>query len=148
MQKIVADIAKNENLTVDEKATQALIDVSQGDVRRLENILQAAAAADSTLTEDSVFNTASYAKPKEVKEMLEYATKKDFLKAKDLLLKIMLDYGLSGLDVIKQVQQEAWTLSIEDTEKLEIIKKCGEAEFRMIEGADEFVQLEAFLASI
>jgi len=31
--------------------------------------------------------------------------------------------------------------------KIKFIEKCGEIEFRMVEGSDEFVQLEALLAS-
>jgi len=60
----------------------------------------------------------------------------------------MLNYGLSGLDVIKQIQREIWNLELDDRKKVELIDKCGEVEFRMTEGSDEYVQLEAFLAFI
>ena len=33
-------------------------------------------------------------------------------------------------------------------EKLEIVEICGEIEFRMVEGSDEFIQLEALLARV
>ena len=59
----------------------------------------------------------------------------------------MLDYGLSGLDIIRQIQKEIWNLEVEDLKKLEMIKQCGEVEFRMIEGSDEFIQLEALISS-
>jgi replication factor C small subunit len=58
----------------------------------------------------------------------------------------MLKQGLSGIDVIKQVQKESWGIKAENRVKLEIVKQCGEAEFRMVEGSDEFIQLEALLA--
>ena len=35
---------------------------------------------------------------------------------------------------------------LKNAKKLEMVKACGEAEFRMVEGADEYVQLEALLA--
>ena len=60
----------------------------------------------------------------------------------------MLDYGLSGLDIIKNIQKEIWNLPIPDRQKVELIDKCGEIEFRMTEGSDEYVQLEAFLANV
>ena len=56
--------------------------------------------------------------------------------------------GLSGLDVIKQIQKEIWNLTLEDTIKLRIIDRCGEIEFRLVEGSDEFIQLESLLAYI
>ena len=60
----------------------------------------------------------------------------------------MLENGLSGIDIIKQFQKEIWNLEIEDRKKLEMIKLCGEIEFRLVEGSDEFLQLESLVASI
>jgi replication factor C small subunit len=148
LKEIVEKIGKNEKFKIDKAAIDAIVEVSGGDVRRMENILQACAANSDHITEEVVFNIASFAKPKELGEMLEMAVKGDFLKAKDHLLKIMLDYGLSGLDVIKQIQAETWKVKgLSDRQKLELVKLCGEAEFRMVEGSDEVIQLEALLAS-
>ena len=60
----------------------------------------------------------------------------------------MLDYGLSGLDIIRQIQKEIWHLSLDDRKKVELVDKCGEVEFRMVEGSDEYIQLESFLAYV
>jgi len=60
----------------------------------------------------------------------------------------MLNNGLSGLDVIKQIQKEVINMQIEDLKKLNIIERCGEIEFRLVEGSDEFIQLESLLAFI
>lgn len=148
LRSIVEHIAASEGFSISEDGIAAAIEVSEGDVRRLENILQAAASNSDKVTEEVIFSVASYAKPKEVAEMLAAAVAGKFHDAKSLLLKIMLDYGLSGLDVIKQIQQEAWSVaSLSDREKLELVKRCGEAEFRMVEGSDEVIQLEALLAS-
>jgi len=51
------------------------------------------------------------------------------------------------MDIIKQIQKEVWNLKIEDEKKLKIIEKCGEIEFRMVEGSDEYLQLQSLLAS-
>ena len=58
----------------------------------------------------------------------------------------MLKYGLSGTDIVKQIQSEIWNIDIDDRSKAELVDKCGEAEFRMTEGSDEYLQLEALLA--
>ncbi|MBR9693027.1 replication factor C small subunit [Candidatus Woesearchaeota archaeon] len=147
--KVVVDrIVKGESLTVDAKAFDALVEVSGGDVRRVENILQACAALDKKVTDEHIFSIASYARPTEIKSVLDLSVKGDFLEARKQLLKVMLEYGLSGLDVVKQLQAAVWKLEgVEDKRKLGMIKACGEAEFRMVEGSDEFVQLEALLAA-
>lgn len=144
--KVINMISKNENLSIDNKAKEALYEISGGDCRRVENILQASAAMNRQISETAIFEMGSVARPKEVKEMLSYCVKKDFVNAKNHLLKTMLEYGLSGFDIIKQLQKEIWSLEIDDTKKLEMVKQCGEVEFRMVEGSDEFIQLEALLS--
>jgi len=144
--KIIDKIVKEEKITIDEEGKQALYDVSGGDCRRVENILQSCAAIEDKITAQSVHSIASVAKPKEVKEALELAIDNKFIDSRNKVLDIMLKYGLSGLDLVKQIQMEIWNLDIEERAKADLIEKCGEIEFRMSEGSDEYVQLEALLA--
>ena len=146
VKKIINKIAKNEKLKVDDKAINALYDVSGGDIRRVENILQSCSSFSSNIDEKNIYDIVASANPKEVKEVLEFCVKNSFVKAKDKLLDVMLKQGLSGLDIIKQIQKEVLSLDINENKKLDFIDKCGEIEFRMVEGSDEFVQLESLLA--
>jgi replication factor C small subunit len=148
MLKIVDKIAKTEGLKMDEKAKEALFTISEGDCRRMENILQSCAAMEKSIKQETVYSLASFAKPQEVKKFLELAMKGKFIDARNLLLEVMLNYGLSGLDIIKQIQKEIWELNIDDKKKLKFVEKCGETEFRLVEGSDEFLQLEAYLAFV
>ena len=144
--EVINSIAKIENLKVDEKAKEAIFMVSEGDLRRAENLLQSAAALSEKITEDSVFSLASIARPKEIKEVLVLTASGKFVEAKNKLLNTMLSYGLSAIDIVKQIQKEIWELEIDDNNKLEMIKTCGDIEFRLVEGSDEFIQLEALLS--
>ncbi|MBI2175904.1 replication factor C small subunit [Candidatus Woesearchaeota archaeon] len=146
--KIADKIASAEKLTIDAKAKKALVTVSEGDCRKLENVLQSCAVMSTTITEELIYSAAGVATPKEIKEVITLAFSNSFQKARDKLLETMLAHGLSGLDVIKQLQKEVLESSIEPAKKLMLIEKCGEIEFRMSEGADEFVQLEALLSQI
>ena len=139
---------KTEKLKVDDDAIKAIYQLCEGDARRAENILQSCASITDHITEKIIFQIVSAAEPKEIKEVLETALKNDFKKARDKLLSTMLKHGLSGLDIIKQIQKEIWNLNISDQDKVKLIEKCGETEFRMVEGSDEFLQLESLLASL
>jgi len=143
---IIDNIIAKEGLEVDAAAKDALFIVSKGDCRRLENIMQSCAALNNKITEADVFSISSMVKPKEIRQILEMAINNDFIKAKTLLLDVMLQYSLSGVDIIKQIQAEIWNLDVEDSKKVVLIDKCGEIEFRMVEGSDEYIQLEALLA--
>jgi len=146
IKKIINKIAKNENLKIDDKTIEVLYNLSEGDVRRAENILQSCAITSNKIDEKSIYDVVSTANPNEIKEVLEFCVKNNFIKARDKLLSMMLKQGLSGLDLIKQIQKEVLNLSVNEDKKLDFIEKCGEVEFRMVEGSDEFIQLESLLA--
>ena len=145
--EIVNHIIKNENLAVEKDFIDSLYEVAGGDVRRVENILQSCASLSKKITSEMIYEISSAARPKEILEILKESTKGNFIKARNLLLDVMLNHGLSGLDIVKQIQKEINNIDVEDVIKLKMIEKCGEAEFRMVEGSDEYIQLESLLAS-
>ncbi len=146
--EIMKRIEAEEKITITDAAKNVLVGICEGDVRRLENILQSCSAIDKNIGEDLVYSLASVARPKEIKKVMELALSNKFIEARNELLNVMTSYGLSGLDVIKQIQKELIDISIDQRKQMMLIEKCGEAEFRISEGSDEFVQLEAFLASV
>ena len=81
--------------------------------------------------------------------MIQLAIKGDFIKARSQLDKLLYEYSLSGEDVISQVYSEVVSDdSIEDKAKLELVKAIGETDFRLTEGSNERIQIEAFLAQL
>ena len=144
---IIESIEKEEKIKVNEKAKDALYIISEGDARRLNNVLQSCAAISKNINEEIVYSMASVAKPKEVGEVLKLALQNKFIDARNKLMDVMLNYGLSGIDMIKQIQQEIFNLEIDNEKKMLLMEKCGEIEFRLTEGSDEFIQLETLLAA-
>ena len=90
--------------------------------------------------------TEAVAEPKEIEAVVKLAISGRFVEAKKKLTDVMVSHGLSGLDVIKQIQKEIWLLDLDEKIKIELTRICGEIEFRMVEGANEFIQLAALLA--
>jgi len=140
-------IAQGENINIKDDAFDALYEASEGDCRRAINLLQATAAISPDITEDMITMVSSAAKPADVKVVLDYAIAGDFIGARDKLLDTMLKDSVAGTDIIKAIQKEIWNLPIDNALKVRLTEKTGEAEFRLVEGSDEFIQLEALLAS-
>ena len=143
------EIVEKEKLELDKKALEAIVYVSSGDMRKAVNVLQAAAALESKVSEETVFGVSSRAKPAEIKEMILLALKGEFLEARNLLDKLMYEYGMSGEDVVRQVFREAMDADekeIPSKTKVALVDIIGEYDFRLVEGANERVQLEAMLA--
>jgi len=139
-------IAAEEKLNIAEDALDALVHVSGGDMRKAVNSLQVAASLGEKITVDLVYHTTGTARPEEVKELLQTAISGDFTAARNRLDEIMINYGLSGEDVIKQIHRTVFDLDIPDYEKVKLMDRTGEIEFRMVEGSNERIQLESLLA--
>lgn len=140
-------ICRDEGLTITSEAFDVLYEASGGDCRRIINLLQATASISPNITPDLVNTIISQAKPSDIKIVLDYALTGDFESSRQKLLDIMLKDSISGQDVIKAIQKEIWNLEIDSALKVRLTEKTGEAEFRLVEGSDEFIQLEALLAS-
>ncbi|MEM2579160.1 MAG: replication factor C small subunit, partial [Desulfurococcaceae archaeon] len=66
------------------------------------------------------------------------------------LRELMINYGLSGLDVIKQVHREIFGAELKLPEELKVLiaDYAGEIQYRLTEGSDDEIQLNAFLAKL
>ncbi len=143
---ILKQIAKKEGLKLAAEAIDLIYAASAGDMRKAENILQACSSITKKIDKKAVVGVVSFAEPKEIAEVVIAAFKGQFKEAKVKLADIMIKYGLSGLDAIRQIQQQLWSLDIDEATKVQLTRACGEYEFRLVEGANEFIQLDALLA--
>ncbi len=141
-------IAKKEGLHVTKDGYKAIVYVAEGDMRKAINTLQVAAILGKKIDENVVFKVASRAKPEEARKMIDLALKGKFTDARKQLDKLLYEYGLSAEDILLQLHREVIEMGLDDRAKLEIIDRIGEANFRVTEGANERLQLEALLAEL
>jgi replication factor C small subunit len=142
-------IAKEEKLHLEENAIKAIVYVCQGDLRKAVNVLQATAATAKKIDEKTVFEISNRARPEEIKEMIYASLKGKFLEAREMLDKLMYEYGMSGEDVITQLYRELMSMKEEELDsktKITMVDEIGEYDFRIVEGANERLQIEALLA--
>jgi len=146
MKKRLEFIAKNEKVKIDDEALNVIYELSNGDMRKAINIIQTAAINAKNVNKKVIYDVIAQAEPKDVKKMVNLALKGDFLESRKLLLDLLLRQGISGEDIIKQILDQIYNLDISEKSKVELIEKIGEFEFRMNQGGNEQIQLEALLA--
>lgn len=139
-------IANEENISINEDGLDALVYVSRGDMRKAVNSLQAAAFLDQNIDRETVFQITSTAHPDDIKKLIETAVSGKFFEARELLQKTVFDQGLSADDVLGQIYRALFDLELTDSEMIYLIDKLGEIDFRITEGANEKLQLEALIA--
>jgi replication factor C small subunit len=99
IKKRVDLISEREGLIISSSAFDALYEASEGDCRRVINLLQATASISPNITPDLVNTIVSKAKPSDIKIVLDYALSGDFPNSKEKLLEIMLKESISGQDI-------------------------------------------------
>ncbi len=148
MAKYLKMIAEKEKVKLLEDGLNAILNVANGDLRKAINTLQAAASLEKPIDEKTVYMVVGLAKPEDVQEMLELSFKGNFVEARKKLRLMLMEYGLSGLDILKQVHSEIFKLNLPDEEKLKLADLIGEIDYRLSQGADEEIQLSAMLAKL
>ena len=148
MAKHLKMIAEKEKVKLLEDGLNAILNVANGDLRKAINTLQAAASLEKPIDEKTVYMVVGLAKPEDVQEMLELSFKGNFVEARKKLRLMLMEYGLSGLDILKQVHSEIFKLNLPDEEKLKLADLIGEVDYRLSQGADEEIQLSAMLAKL
>ncbi len=140
-------ICDQEKVKCRDDALEVIYEICMGDMRKAINILQSAAALGE-VSVAHVYKVVGLAHPKEVREIIQLALAGKFIEARDKLRNLMITYGLSGNDILKQMHREIFSadIKIPDDVRVVLADYIGEIQFRIIEGADDEIQLTALLA--
>ncbi len=139
-------IAEKEGIKLLEDGLEAIYNVTQGDLRRAINTLQASASIGKVVNAEVVYSVLGRANPRDVLAMMTTALKGDFVGARDMLRNLMLRYGASATDIIRQIHIELFRSKLPEHWKVKLAEAIGEIDFRLVQGANEEVQLSALLA--
>ncbi|HYR81002.1 MAG TPA: Replication factor C small subunit, partial [Thermoplasmata archaeon] len=93
-----------------------------------------------------LYKVSSTVRPEEVKGLIEKALEGEFLRAREVLDKLLIEYGLSGEDIVRQLHRTVFDLNIPDESKVRLLDRIGETDFRLTEGSSERIQIESLLA--
>ena len=142
----ICRIAGRENLAVSDTAISAIIYIAQGDMRKAINALQGAAILSRTIDAPMVYAITSTARPEEIRELLSLSLAGDFDGAEVLLSRLMHERGIAPNELINQCYRALIRWDMDRALKVQLIDHLGEADFRLSEGADSDIQMEALLA--
>jgi replication factor C small subunit len=146
--KYLKHISENENVKLLKDGLDAIFEVCGGDLRKAINTLQAAASLDKPIDAKAVYSITGKASPADVQKMLEIAMKGNFIEARKQLREMIQKYGVAGSDIIRQIHTEIFRADIPEPWKIKLADIVGEIDYRLVEGADEEVQLSALLARL
>ena len=139
-------IAQKEGLSITESAMNAIVYIAQGDMRKAINALQGAAIISSKIDEKMVYAITSSARPDEINELIRLSLCGDFEGAESLLATLLHQRGIAPNELINQCYRAILKSELDRSIKVELIDHLGETDFRLSEGANSDIQMEAMIA--
>jgi replication factor C small subunit len=144
--EMVDRIAKDQNLTVSPEAKEALVYISQGDMRKVVNALQGAAIISHEIEPEMIYAITSTARPEEISKLLNLCFAGNFEGADRFLTTLLRERGISPQELINQLYRLIVTLDMPRETRIHLIDSLGETDFRISEGASSDLQMSALIA--
>lgn len=142
-------ICEEEGFAYEESGLETIVYYAEGDMRKAINILQATASEGEDINESSVYDVVSKAKPQDISKIVTSALTGDFMGARDLLRDSMVLQGTSGEDIVAQIYQDVSRRVVDGKMEadiyIDLIEAIADCDFRIREGANPRIQLEALL---
>ena len=142
-------ICEEEGFAYEESGLETPVYYAEGDMRKAINILQATASEGEDINESSVYDVVSKAKPQDISKIVTSALTGDFMGARDLLRDSMVLQGTSGEDMVAQIYQDVSRRIVDGKMEadiyIDLIEAIADCDFRIREGANPRIQLEALL---
>jgi len=145
--EMILEVSAREGLDLSDEGATAVVHVALGDLRRAITALQVAASLSSSITRDLVYETTATAPPEDLHSFLISCREEGFQPARQKLNGIIDRFGLAGTDVVNQLHRSLGEASfLTERDKLALTEAMAEADFRLVEGGGESLQLDALTA--
>jgi len=145
IEEAIKRIIVKEKIDVKDDAIDAIIEISEGDMRKAINVLQSAASLKEKVDSGIIYAVEGSIKPDDIKNIIDLLLARSLDQAR-VYLYHLLDEGISAEEIIKGIHKTTFKLDIPKDKQIKIIDRLGEIDFRITEGADEKIQLDALLA--
>lgn len=141
-------IALNEGVIISMEALDAIVNVSDGDLRQSINILQSCASLEEEITPHLVYSISGRLTPSEIRAIFVKAIENGFEESYAIVSDIIRTRGIGGRNLVRQMSGEVLNLDYDDEMKYKIFKILGETERNISEGGTEEVQLAAMIVKL
>lgn len=142
-------IIKNEDINITDDGRQAIHELSQGDMRRVVNLLQSTALSfpNEQINEVKVYQCCGHPLKSDINEITELLLNSDIKSAYHAIQKLKIDKGLALQDIITQVSMMVSRITFPQYIKADIYIKLADIEYHLNSGGSEKIYLSALIAA-
>jgi replication factor C subunit 3/5 len=140
-------VCAEEAVNVTEDGKEALMQLAQGDMRKVLNILQSCSMAFDKVDEDNVYTCVGHPLKSDITNVVNWMLNESFTTAYKNILHLKTLKGLSLQDILSEVHNFVHRLELPDKIKIHLLTKMSDLEHRLFNGASEKIQLGSMLAA-
>ena len=121
MTEKLAEVTASEELTLEGRASEAIVRLSGGDMRKVLNILESCSLAYKTIPETKIYEVTGRPSPDCVEQIYNALTTQDFKMAFDTFIELKTSNSLALEDILRELHQCVMQTNFNDTMKMQLI---------------------------
>lgn len=144
----IKNILKNENKYLPDSFLKLIASSSNGDLRKALITTQTLTLNENHNQENllNIINHNDFTE--DFREIIQLSLNGNFIDSYDKLNKLRQKTGISSIDIINKIYDIVYFLDIENEKLANIISLIADLEYRIINGANESIQLASFIAKL
>ncbi len=139
---LIGQIADREDIKIAEGGINALAFVSEGDVKRAINTLQAASTVNPVVDSQTVFEVVKMMNAKDAAELIEHAFKGNFIGVRNIIDNLLINQGFLGEQILSQVKNAILKSGISDRKMAQLLIYVSDADQKIRYGLNDRIHLE------
>ncbi|KAF7816837.1 replication factor C subunit 3 [Senna tora] len=140
-------VIKAEGLDVTDNGLEALIRLSNGDMRKTLNILQSTHMASQQITEEAVYLCTGNPLPKDIEQISYWLLNEQFADSFKRIYEIKTQKGLALVDIVREVTMFVFKIKMPPGVRVQLMNDLADIEYRLSFGCNDKLQLGSVIAS-
>ena len=138
-------VVKEEGVEYEEGGLDAIVSLSNGDMRRVLNLLQSTAMSSNFINEKNVYLTSGAPLPSDINTILNHLFNSSFINAFNSIYTLCTMKGYALMDVIKDITTIVTTMNLPSGVLAMILDGMSNVEYHLAFGANERIQTAALV---
>ncbi|KAI9028653.1 P-loop containing nucleoside triphosphate hydrolase protein [Hyaloraphidium curvatum] len=140
-------ILEKEGTKITPEGLQAVLKLSQGDMRRALNVLQSCHAAYGTVGEREVYMCTGNPLPEDIQRIIEWMMGDEISLAYSRIQNLKVERGYALADILTEVHEFVHGLEMPPNCRVFVLDRMAEIEHRLNTGCTEKIQLGALIGA-
>ncbi|XVE95515.1 hypothetical protein REPUB_Repub02eG0104200 [Reevesia pubescens] len=140
-------VIEAEGLDVPDSGLEALVRLSNGDMRKALNILQSTHMASQQITEEAVYLCTGNPLPKDIEQISYWLLNEAFAESFKRISEIKTRKGLALIDIVREVTMFVFKIKMPSDVRVQLINDLADIEYRLSFGCNDKLQLGSLIAT-